>query len=141
MNGRRPTVEVGACQPDRLFHSKFVQHTWPSVQYASRQAGKQQRPYQTPPAVFERQIEQIAGGTDPLLSTQVGQHGIGPSQAKPSGAFTVWRTEETGVIAIWKEHIPITIWTGGTGEIEHPALGVDLGYPTASAAGLLSLET
>jgi len=45
------------------------------------------------------------------------------------------------VIAIWKEHIPITIWTGRTGAIEDPALGVDFGYPTASAAGLLSLGT
>jgi hypothetical protein len=44
-----------------------------------------------------------------------------------------------GVIAIWKEHIPITICTGRTGEIEHPAVGVHLGYPTARAAGLLSL--
>jgi hypothetical protein len=44
-----------------------------------------------------------------------------------------------GVIAIWKERIPITIWTGRTGEIEQPALGVDLGYPTASAAGRSSL--
>ena len=43
--------------------------------------------------------------------------------------------------SIWKEHIPITIWTGWTGEIEHPALGVDLGCPTASAAGLLPLGT
>jgi hypothetical protein len=45
------------------------------------------------------------------------------------------------MIAIWKEHIPITIWAGWTGEIEHPALGVDFGCPTASAAGLLSLGT
>jgi hypothetical protein len=42
-----------------------------------------------------------------------------------------------GVIPIWKERIPITISTGRTGEIEHPALGVDPGDPTASAAGLL----
>ena len=44
-------------------------------------------------------------------------------------------------MAIWKEHIPITIWGSWTGEIEYPALGVDLGCPTASAAGLLSLGT
>jgi hypothetical protein len=44
------------------------------------------------------------------------------------------------IIAIWKERIPITIGTQDRRE-EYPVLGVDLGCPTASAAGLLPLGT
>lgn len=40
---------------------------------------------------------------------------------------------------IWQERFPITISEARTGKIAHPAPGVDLGDPTASAAGLLSL--
>jgi len=36
---------------------------------------------------------------------------------------------------------PSPYGAGWTGEIEHPALGVDFGCPTASAAGVLSLGT